>query len=157
MLEFMLLVALLILVVLVWKPVKAGLVGGLDNRAERIRTELDEAQRLHAEARELLATHKQKLADGEKSAAEITAHADAETRRLQERLQTEFEALVARREQQALDSIAQEEARAQREVRARATELTVRTTRRLLTEKVAGDVANRVLQDSIGEVQRKLA
>ena len=32
--------------VVVWKPLRGALVGGLDARAERIRKELDEAQRL---------------------------------------------------------------------------------------------------------------
>ena len=42
------------------------------------------------------------------------------------------------------------------EVRSRAADLTVATTRQLLTEKLGGDAAQRVMQASIGEVTKKL-
>jgi F-type H+-transporting ATPase subunit b len=157
MLELWLLVALVILIVLVRKPFNEHVLGGLDRRAMAIKRELDEAKRLHEEAKELVARHRRQLHEGENLAAEIEARAKAETERLQVRLRAEFEQLVERRTQQAEERIAQEEARALADVRARAADLTVATTRRLLTEKLGGDAAQRVMQASIGEVTKKLA
>ena len=57
MLELWLLVSLVILIALIWKPIKVHVLGGLDNRGQAIRNELDEAKRLHEEAKELLARH----------------------------------------------------------------------------------------------------
>jgi F-type H+-transporting ATPase subunit b len=156
MLELWLLIAIIILAVLVWKPFKLHVLGGLDKRGQAIRHELDEAKRLHEEAKELLARHRRQLHEGESLAADIEARAKLETERLQARLKAEFEQLVDRRTQQAEERIAQEEGRALADVRARAADLTVATTRRLLTEKLGGDAAQRVMQASIGEVTKKL-
>ncbi len=156
MLELWLLVSLIILFVLVWKPFRQNVLGGLDKRAQDIRNELDAAKRLHEEAKELLARHRRQLHEGETLAAEIEARAKAENERLQTRLRVDFEQLVDRRTQQAEDRIAQEQARALADVRARAADLTIATTRRLLTEKLGGDAAQRVIQASIGEVTKKL-
>lgn len=157
MLELWLLISLVILVVLVWKPFRQHVLGGLDRRGVAIKNELDAAKRLHEEAKELLARHRRQLHEGEHLAAEIEARAKAETERLQARLRADFEELMQRRTQQAEDRIAQEQARAMADVRARAADLTVATTRRLLTEKLGGDAAQRVMQASIGEVTKKLA
>jgi F-type H+-transporting ATPase subunit b len=156
MLELWLLVSLIILFILVWKPFRQMVLGGLDKRAQDIKNELDAAKRLHEEAKELLAKHRRQLHEGEHLAAEIEARAKAETERLQTRLKADFEQLVDRRTQQAEERIAQEEARALADVRARAADLTVATTRRLLTEKLGGDAAQRVIRASIGEVTKKL-
>jgi len=154
--EIWLLVSLVILFALVWKPFKLHVLGGLDKRGQAIRNELDEAKRLHEEAKELLAKHRRQLHEGESLAADIEARAKAETERLQTRLRADFDQLVERRTQQAEERIAQEEARALADVRARAADLTVATTRRLLTEKLGGDAAQKVMQASIGEVTKKL-
>jgi len=156
MLELWLLVSLVILIALIWKPIKLHVLGGLDKRGQAIRNELDEAKRLHEEAKELLARHRRQLHEGESLAADIEARAKAETERLQARLKADFEQLVDRRTQQAEERIAQEEARALADVRARAADLTVAATRRLLTEKLGGDAAQKVMQASIGEVTKKL-
>lgn len=156
MLELWLLVALIILIVLVWKPFKLHVLGGLDKRAMQIKSELDEAKRLHEEAKEMLARHRRQLHEGKSLAADIQAQAAAETERLQQRLKEEFEQLVERRTRQAEERIAQEQARAMADVRGRAADLTVAATRKLLTEKLGGDAAQRVMQASIGEVTKKL-
>lgn len=156
MIELWLLVALVILIVLVWKPFKLHVLGGLDKRATQIKHELDEAKRLHEEAKEMLARHRRELHEGKSLAADIQARAEAETERLQQRLKDEFEQLVERRTRQAEERISQEQARAMAEVRSRAADLTVATTRKLLTEKLGGDAAQRVMQASIGEVTKKL-
>lgn len=156
MLEFWLLVALVILIVLLRKPFQQHVLGGLDARAAKIRNELDEAKRLHEEAKQLLAKHQRQLHEGESLAADIRDRAAADTARLEARLREEFELLVQRRTQLAEERIAQEAGRAVAEVRARAADLAVATTRRLLTEKLGGDAAQRVMQASIGEVARKL-
>ena len=71
MIEFLLLICLIILVVLIWKPAKKAVLGALDGRAEKIRSDLDEAQRLHDEAKALLAKYQRAAREGEALAAEI--------------------------------------------------------------------------------------
>ena len=157
MLELVLLVALIILVIAVWKPFKKNVLGALDTRAERIRAELDEAQRLHEEAKGLLAKYQRQLHEGEKLAADIVTQAESERARLEQRMRADFDAAVKRRTEQAMDRIAQEEQKAVADVRARAADLAVRTARRLLTEKLGEKEAQAMIRSSIEDVSRKLA
>ncbi len=157
MLELLLLICLIILVVLVWKPAKKAVLGVLDGRAEKIRNELDEAQRLHEEAKALLAKYQKQLGEGEALAAEIVAQGEVQRQRFEEKMRADFELAVKRRTELALERIAQEELRALQEVRSRAADLAIRTTRRLLGEKVGADEAQNLIRGAIADVKRKLA
>ncbi|HFD16447.1 MAG TPA: F0F1 ATP synthase subunit B [Rhodospirillales bacterium] len=154
--EFWLLVAFLIVVVLLWKPVRTRVLPALDERAARIRAELDEAQRLQEEAKSLLAKYQRQLHDGESLAREIMERAETEQRRLEARMKAEFEAMVARRTQQAEERIAQEEARAVAEVRGRAAELALRATEQVLRERIGEKEGKALLETALAEVDRKL-
>jgi F-type H+-transporting ATPase subunit b len=157
MINLILLLALVILIVAVWKPVTKNIFGALDARSERIRAELDEAQRLHEEAKALLAKYQSQLQEGEQLAGEIEAQAETERVRLEERMRTDYEAAVKRRTEQAMDRIQQEEQRAVAEVRARAADLAVRIARRLLTERIGDQEAHQMLQNAVQDVSRRLA
>ena len=157
MINLILLIALVILIVLVWKPVTRNIFGMLDARAERIRAELDEAQRLHEEAKALLAKYQRQLQEGEQLAGEIEAHAETERARLEERMRADFEAAVKRRTEQAMERIQQEEQRALAEVRARAADLAVRTARRLLTERIGEQEGHQMVRNAVQDVSRRLA
>ena len=58
------------------------LLQGIDNRRDRIRTELDEARRLKDEAQALLARYEQRQHEVEREAEAIIAGAKAEAERL---------------------------------------------------------------------------
>lgn len=155
---FLLLVALIILGVVIYKTGLHKLIlDMLDGHAEKVRAELDEARKLREEATTLLAEHQNKLAGGEEQAKKIAAQAETETKRMVERHQAELKASLKRREEQALARIAQEEAKALQDVRNRTADLAIRTTGRLLSEKMAGAQGKSLLDDAIGEVSRKLA
>jgi F-type H+-transporting ATPase subunit b len=157
MLEIWLLIAMAILIGLVWKPVSRAIVGMLDGHAAKVRAELDEARRLRDEAQSLLAEHKRQLAAGQEHARSISDHAHRETERQAERHRAELEANLARRTEQALGRIAQEEARAIQDVRSQAATLAIRTTRRLLSDQVDSDHAQVLVDRAIEEVGRKLS
>ena len=157
MLELLLLICLIILVVLVWKPARKAVLGTLDGRAEKIRTDLDEAQRLHDEAKALLAKYQAQLQHGEALAADIVAQTETQRQRFEEKMRADFDLAVKRRTELAMERIAQEESRALQDVRSRAADLAVRTTRRLLSEKVDAGEAQSLIQGAIEEVKRKLA
>ncbi len=155
--EFWLAVALIVLIVALWKPASRGILGALDARSARIRQELDDAKRLHEEAKALVAKYQRQLHEGEELAAEILERAEADSTRLEAKMREDFETTVKRRTQQAMDRIAQEEQRALMEVRARAADLAVRTTRKLLVEHVGPQQAQRLIGTAIEDVSRKLA
>ena len=65
MLELWLLIALIILVAVIYKPVTRVIFGALDGHAAKVRAELDQAKRLREEAQSLLASHQRQLLGGE--------------------------------------------------------------------------------------------
>ena len=156
--ELLLLLALILLAVVIYKTGLHNMILGLlDGHADKVRAELDEAKRLREEGQELLAEHQSKLAGGEEHAKKIAAQAEAEAKRLVERHKVELEASLKRREEQAMVRIAQAEAKALQEVRNRTADLAIRTTGRLLADKMAGKPGEALLDDAIGEVSQKLA
>jgi len=156
--ELLLLLALILLAVVIFKTgMHKMILDILDGHAEKVRTELDEAKSLREEAQKLLADHQTKLAGGEEQAKKISAQAEAETKRLIERHQTDLQASLKRREEQALARIAQEETKALQDVRNRTANLAILTTGHLLREKMAGGDGKSLLDGAISEVSQKLA
>ena len=77
--EFWVLIAFLIFVgLLVYLKVPGTLTKGLDDRAESIRKELDEARRLRQEAQDLLTEYQQKQKQAEMEAKAIVEEAQRE-------------------------------------------------------------------------------
>ncbi|HWL67318.1 MAG TPA: hypothetical protein VNS22_02925 [Geminicoccus sp.] len=154
---FWLLISLIILVLVLWKPVKEQLIGALDRRADQIRRELDEAQRLREEAQALLAKHQRQLHDGEGLAASILQHGAEENERVEKQLRADLAASIERRTRAAEERIAQEEASAVAEIRGKAADLAIRTTRRLLAEQLDPAKEQDLISSAIKDVRQKLA
>ena len=156
--ELLLLLALVLLGVVIYKTGMHNMILGiLDGHADKVRAELDEAKQLREEGQQLLAEHQRKLAGGEEQAKKIADHAEAEAKRMVERHKADLEANLKRREEQAMARIAQAEAKALQEVRSRTADLAIRTTGRLLADKMAGKPGEQLLDNAIGEVSQKLA
>ena len=142
--------------VVFWKPLKGAIIGGLDARADRIRKELDEAQRLREEAQTLLADFQRKQRDAVAVAVAILACARAEADRLQREAKARLENELARREQQALQRIAQAEQAAANEVRAAAVDVALAATRQLLGTKLDPAAQTRLIDEALRELPGKL-
>ena len=154
--EFWVLVAFILFVgFMVWKARKA-LVGGLDSRAARIKAEIDEAQRLREEAQALLAEYQKKQREALGEAGAMVKQAEEEGKRVRAKAETELAAALKRREQQALDRIAQAEAQALSEVRNLAADLAVAATQKILVEKLDAAKAQALVSDAIAELPRRL-
>src|SRR6266849_6390007 len=80
--EFWVLVAAVIFVAGIWKPARKAVLGALDERGERIRAELDEAQKLREEAEQLLAQYQQREREAAAEAEAIVARAREEAERI---------------------------------------------------------------------------
>lgn len=117
------------------------LASALDQRAQKIRLELEEAQRLRDEAQRTLAEYQRKQRDALKEAEEIIGHARAEAERVAAQAARDLEAAVERRQRLALDKIALEEAKATAEVRNIAVDVAIAAARRILEQDL--DAARR--------------
>ena len=85
MLELWLLIALIILIAVIYKPVTRTIFGALDGHAAKVRAELEQAKRLREEAQSLLASQQRQLLGGEDRARAIVEQARAEAERQIER------------------------------------------------------------------------
>ena len=155
--EFWVLVAFVIFLAIVWK-VGGGtaLIGGLDSRAERIKAELAEAQRLREEAQNLLASYERRRSEAEREAEDIVATARDEAERLARETEAKMADFVRRRTATAEAKIAQAEAQATAEVRAAAVDAAVKASERVLRTDLAGPAAEALVSTSIKDVRRKL-
>jgi F-type H+-transporting ATPase subunit b len=154
--EFWVALAFVILMVLVAKPVAAKIGAALDQRSDSIRKQIEEARRLRDEAQELLAAFQRKQRDAEKEAAAIVEQSKREAERLAERAAADLEHSLKRREQQALDRIAQAESKALDEVRALAVDVALAATQRLLADRVKGAKADALIDDAVKGLADKL-
>lgn len=153
---FWTLIAFVIFVVLLFKPVKKALLGGLDSRIAQIRTEVEEAQRLREEAQTLLASYQRKQREAVQEAQEIVARARSEAETHRAEAERHLAALLKRQEALAVEKIGQAEAAATQEVRDVAIDLAIAATEKILAEKATGDLADRLIADAIDELPRKL-
>lgn len=127
--EFWVAVACAIFIVLVWRPARKSLLGSLDERAGRIRNELDEAQRLRTEAEQLLAEYQRKQREAAAEAEAVVVHAREEAERIAAQSARDLEAALARRQRLAEERIAQAEAKAVDEIRAAAVDVAIAAAR----------------------------
>ncbi|WP_370674868.1 ATP F0F1 synthase subunit B [Pleomorphomonas sp. PLEO] len=133
-----------------------GTVGRmLDKRGEEVTAELEAAQRLRREAEALLAEYQQKRAAAEKDAAEIIAHAEDEAKRMTADAEVALKELIEHRTRTVEAKIAHAEAAAVAEVRAVAIDMAIAASRRLLTEKVQGEVAADLISKGVDEVKAR--
>jgi F-type H+-transporting ATPase subunit b len=154
--EFWVAVAFIIFVgLIVWKGL-TPILAALDSRSNRIRQQIEEARSLRAEAERALGEANRKVREATRETEGILAQARAEAERLKRQSAENLEATLKRREQNALDKIAQAETRAVDEVRARAVEVAVAATARLLSEQMDGTRGDKLVEDAITEVGRKL-
>lgn len=128
----------------------------LDHRAERIRSELDDARRLKDEAAKLLADYKARHASAEREAQDIITSAKAEAERIAAEAKAKMEDFVVRRTKSAESKIALAEAQAIADVRSAAAEAAVTAASTILSHSVKGQVADDLLAKGITEVRAKL-
>jgi len=112
--------AMLVLVAIVlWRRVPAAIGASLDKRIGEIRSELDAAKELRAEAERLRGEYEARLAAAAADAEAMKARAQAEAETLLANAEADTQALIARRQQMATDKIAAAERTAIAEIRAK--------------------------------------
>jgi F-type H+-transporting ATPase subunit b len=128
----------------------------LDERAGRIKAELDEARKLKDEAAQLLAQYQRKRQEAESEAQEIIAGAQAEAERLAVEAKAKIEEFIARRTKMAETKIAQAEAQAAADVRSAAADAAVAAAEQILTQETKGSLAAGLIAQGIEDIRKKL-
>lgn len=123
---FVVALSFVIFVAILWKyDVHGMLLRMLDDRAERIRKELEDAKALREEAQALLASYERRQKEVAEAAASIVARAKEDAAAAAEQAKKELAESLDRRLRAANDQIAAAEAAAMREVKDRAVAVAV--------------------------------
>jgi len=155
--NFVVLIAFLIFVgVLVYLKVPGLLGRKLDERAEGIKADLDEARRLREEAQALLAQYERQQKDVQAQADRIVKEAKAEAEAAAVQAKDDIKASIARRLQAAEEQIASAEARAIRDVRNEAIAVATAAARDVIAKQMSDADGDSLIDAGIAEVEAKL-
>jgi len=145
-------IGFVIFVVLAWKQASAALGSMLDSRSDKIRAELDEARKLHDDAKAELENFRKLKAEAEQEAQTILANAKAAAERIRENAATRAEETIARREAQAKAKITAAENALISELRQKASELAVIAARQVITDKLDSKASLALVEDSAKQI-----
>lgn len=150
-------IGFVIFVALAFKKASAAITSGLDARSERIRAQIAEAEKLRREAETMLRDAEQRHKTALQEAQAMLAAAQQEAGRIKEQAAKDLAAMLERRKQSAMEKIAQAEASALAEVRQVAVDVAIAATRQVLTNQVQGALADRMIDQAIAELPRRLS
>jgi F-type H+-transporting ATPase subunit b len=144
------------ILILLYYRVPRLIAKALDERADAIRKELDEARRLREEAAKLLADYQKKHRNAGEEVEGIVAQARREAEAFADETRQALADTLERRTRQAEDRIARAEAQAVDEVRAAAVELAVAAAEKILREKAAGAAGAALIDEGIRGLKGRL-
>ena len=155
--NFVVLIAfLLFIAVLLYLKVPSLLGGMLDKRAATIRAELDEARALREEAQTVLASFERKQKEVQDQADRIVATARQEAAQAAEQAKEDLQKSIARRLAGAEDQIASAQSAAIKDVRDQAITIAVAAAKEVMAKQMTADAANKLIEESIKQVDAKL-
>jgi F-type H+-transporting ATPase subunit b len=128
----------------------------LGDEGQKVRAQLDEANRLREEAQALLARIQADREAAEKHSAEILANAQEQAKRMEADAKVRLAEQIERRGQLAERRIATAEAQATAEVKAAAGELAAQMAETVLAARIAGAKTDPLIDAAIGQMAGKL-
>jgi len=155
--DFVVLIAFIIFLgILAYFKVPAMLAGLLDQRAQGIASDIEEAKALEEEAKSLLADYKRKQKDVQEQANRIVAQAKSEASAAAELAKADLAASITRRLAAAEDQIASAQASAVKEVRDQAISVAVAASRDVIAQSLDAAQGNTLIDAAISQVETKL-
>ena len=151
-----LLAFILFIAALIYLKVPAMIGKLLDQRAEGIQADLDQARLLREEAQRILAEYERQQKEVQEQADRIVEAARAEAASAAEQGKADLQASIERRLAAAEDRITSAQAAAEREVRDQAVSVAIAAARGLIAEQMSAAQANKLIDGSIAEVGQKL-
>ena len=154
--HFWVLISMAIFVIAVWKPMSRAITGALDERAARIRSELEEARLLREEAERLLAEYRQQQQRAAADAQAIVAHAREEAERIAAQSARDLEQTLERRRRLAEERISQAESKAVDEIRAVAVDVAIAAAREVIAAQTDTQRGGALIDAAIAALPQQL-
>jgi len=148
--SFVLFVALI-----VWKA-RSAISGAVHGRIERIRTDLENAEKLRDEAQAALAELQRRQRETAGQARDIVERARSGAAAMKTENSKSLVQDLARRKALAAERISRQEADVLREIRVMTAELSAAAARRILTERLSGTGGDKLLDDAITRLPEQL-
>ena len=124
----------------------------IDERRERIRSSIEEAEHARAEARKLLEEHKKLIGQAKSEAGTILAEARKVADAQRERAKEEIEADRQRRLEETRKQIEAETVRALEQIRAEVADLALTATAKVTGKVLDRDDHRKLIEDAIGDL-----
>ena len=128
----------------------------LGDAGDKVRAQLDEANRLREEAQALLARIQADRDNAEKLSREILANAEEQAKRMHAEAQEKLAEQIQRRGELAERRIATAEAQATAEVKAAAGELAAQMAEQVLASRISGAKSDPLIDRALGQLAGKL-
>jgi F-type H+-transporting ATPase subunit b len=141
---------------LVYFKVPNKVVEALDNRADSIRAELDEAKRLREEAQGILADYQRKRGEAEKEAEDIVAMARREAEFYAQEQRKTLEESLQRRMKLAEEKIARAEEQAIQDIRSRSVDVAIAAAGTVIAHQLKDEIAESLVEKSIRDIGTRL-
>jgi F-type H+-transporting ATPase subunit b len=132
------------------------LTNNLDSQIAKIKSQLDDAERLRQEALELKLSYEKRQSEAEALAANIVAQAEQEAARMIEAAQEEVKLLTIRRTRAVEARIEAAERAAISELRTLATQLGANAAAKLLQTSVPDATKGQLVDQAIAELEQRL-
>ncbi|MBL1146589.1 MAG: ATP F0F1 synthase subunit B [Pseudomonadota bacterium] len=120
-----------------WRFARVPLLNLLDNRSDRIRAELDEAERLRVEAQQLLTRYERQHEEAMQEAKQIVSDARKQALDMQNAAEAALKADIARKHKQFEERLGRMEQAAIEDVRDRLVEISMAATEDLLKKTLS--------------------
>jgi F-type H+-transporting ATPase subunit b len=124
----------------------------IDERRERIRQSLNEADRAREEARKLLEEHRQLIGQAQTQAEEILSDARRVAEASERRMRDELEADRQRRLEETRRQIEAETRRALEQIRVEVVELSMLAASKVTRKSLDDDDHRRLIEEAVGEL-----
>ncbi|MBE1724294.1 F0F1 ATP synthase subunit B family protein [Bombella apis] len=143
--------AFVLFFVIFGRKIWAIVTSKLDDRADEVRKNLDEATRLRREAEQMLEDSRRDHKQAQEEAQALIAKSNAEAQQLRAQAESDAAEIVARHEKMARERIEAAEKIALRDIRREAAALALAATKDILGKKLAEDpdLANRLINDGL--------
>ena len=143
-------------ILIIWKKVPAIFAKMLDDRANEIEEQLENAKNLREEAASLLAKYERDQRDAEKQAADMIANAGAEVKLMVSDSKAQMEEATKRRSEVAEQKIAQAEASALKEIRSLTVQVATNAARDLIEANLKKADHEALIKSSTEKLDEKL-
>ena len=143
----------IIFIAIVWRKVGSALSDLLDNRVNKIKNELAEAETLRIEAEKELKKFQVMQNEAVEDAKRIIADAHEAAERIRNAVVEKAKESIKRRENQAKAKIAASEAAVLAELKMRATSIAISASKEILVSELNDELNSSIIDESISQIK----